>query len=323
MTEKRLVVAILILVLIFVGMLALVLVAMGQAGILQRPEIRQVVRQTVRPDPYKHPDPPIIAEAGFARPYPPTTQTLEEFFEAFPYQVSIFYQNLDTGFTFTHRDDVIYTSASLNKASHALYVYHLAEMGLTELSRTHIFRQGERRSGTGVIRHGTPYGTRFSHLELLMYSVLYSDNTAFDILRLAYRYYSPSYYRFNHQQGRDARLFTNDRTHRVTAADMGVLMQAIHQYFESDTELARHFRHSMLNSDVPIIVADYPVAQKYGHWGDGNINAFHDMAIVYAPSPYILIILSDMNDMAPFHAFEEISMFIQNFNAKYFEEGTP
>jgi len=73
-------------------------------------------------------------------------------------------------------------------------------------------------------------------------------------------------------------------------------------------------QYSMLNSDVPIIMSDYYVAQKYGHWQ----GAFHDAAIVYAPSPYILVILTNLDQTAPFHAFYEISMFIQSFNNRYF-----
>ncbi|MCL2621207.1 MAG: class A beta-lactamase-related serine hydrolase [Defluviitaleaceae bacterium] len=312
MTEKKLLIAIIVLVVTFVAMLALVLLAMGQSGILERPQIRQ---GQARPEPWTPPTP----EPWTPIPPPkPNPDILTDFFANLPYDVSIFYKNLDAGFVFMHREDVIYTSASLNKASHALYVYYLAENGLADLNRIHTFRQGERRGGTGIIRHGTPYGTQFTHLDLLMYSVLYSDNTAFDILRHAYRHHVPSYYNFNRDSGRDMRLITNDRTHRVTAMDMGRLMLQIHEYFETGTELARHFQHSMLNSDVPIIVSDHPVAQKYGHWGDGNINAFHDMAIVYAPSPYILVILSDMSSQAPFHVFEEISMFIQYFNDTHF-----
>jgi len=312
-TEKKLVFAIFALVLVFVAMLALVLVAMGQSGILERPEIRQGQAR----EPWT-PPPRYEREPHTPPPPPPNIEDLEDFFATFPYQVSVFYKNLDTGFVFMHRENVVYTSASLNKASHALYIYQLAEMGQTDLNRVHTFRQGERRGGTGVIRFGTPYGTQFTHLELLMYSVLYSDNTAFDILRNAYRYYTPSYYYFSRQSGRDMSLITNDRTHRVTAADMGHLMEQIHNFFETETELARHFQHSMFNSDVPIITSDHPIAQKYGHWGDGNINAFHDMGIIYAPSPYILVILSDMHDTEPFHVFDEISMFIQNFNDRHF-----
>ncbi|MCL2169795.1 MAG: class A beta-lactamase-related serine hydrolase [Defluviitaleaceae bacterium] len=248
----------------------------------------------------------------------PSTRVLTEFFRGLPYDVSIYYTNIETGFTFGFRDNVTYTSASLNKASHALYVYHLAEIGATDLSRIHTIRSFDIRGGTGRIhRYPNRIGLQLTHLELLRYSVLYSDNTAFRVLYMHYQHYSPSYFEFMRGLGRDMGHMGEVRTRTVTAAQMGLLMRHIHNYIETETELALHFQESMLNSDVPIIMSDYPVAQKYGHW-DG---AFHDIGIIYAPSPYILVILTNMDRAAPFHLFEEISMFIQEFNNRYFVGG--
>ena len=98
-------------------------------------------------------------------------------------------------------------------------------------------------------------------------------------------------------------------------------MYRIYRYIESDATYADELRNSLLNSDVPIIMADYPVAQKYGRW-DGN---FHDKAIVYAPSPYILVIMStlDRHNGGAFDEFLEISRFIQEFNNRYFTADRP
>jgi len=61
---------------------------------------------------------------------------------------------------------------------------------------------------------------------------------------------------------------------------------------------------------------NYDVALKYG-WMDTH---FHDMAIVYAPSPYILIILSDMGEDpgAGFGRFAAIGRLFEAFNDRYF-----
>ena len=56
---------------------------------------------------------------------------------------------------------------------------------------------------------------------------------------------------------------------------------------------------------------DYPVASKSG-WTN---TVFHDMAIVYADSPYILIILSQR---ANHSIFREISREFQRFNDTWF-----
>ena len=244
----------------------------------------------------------------------PPTDSLEGFFADFPHAVSIFYMNVETGFSFTHRENIVYTSASLNKLSHALYVYYLSETGLADLSRMHTFNWADLRGGTGVIRHFVQAGQQFTHAELLRYSVRDSDNTAFAILYNHYTGYAPSYAAFWRDRARDMTLVGVQRTHRVTAADFGLVMQYVHEFIESDTPYARHLQYSMLNSDVPIIMSDYHIAQKYGHWQ----GAFHDVAIIYAPSPYILVVLTNLDQLEPFHAFYEISMLFQNFNDRYF-----
>jgi len=245
----------------------------------------------------------------------PPIDVLTDFFAGFPRPVSVFYKNLDIGFTFGHRDDVVYASASLNKAPHALYVYHLAENGLTDLSRTHVITPSNLRPGTGVIRN-MPLGTVFTENELLIHSVRDSDNTAFHILVTTYNNHSLTYHQFYRDIGGNSALVRNITGHQMTAAEAGFIMQQIFAYIEGDGIYADEFKNSLLNSDVPIIVADYPVAQKYGRW-DGN---FHDAAIVYACSPYILVIMSslDQDGQGAFEEFAEISMFIQNFNNTYF-----
>jgi len=247
----------------------------------------------------------------------PSTNMLEDFFNNLPHNVSVYYKNLDTGFVYSHRGGLVYASASLNKTPHALYVYHLAENGLADLTQTHIFTSRNYRGGTGEMRF-MPFGTEFTTSELLIHSVRDSDNVAFFMLLDIFANYSPSYREFYRDFGGDTGLLNQytGRLNLMTAEEAGLIMYRIYQYIESDGRYAAEFKNSLLNSDVPIIMADYPVAQKYGRW-DGN---FHDKAIVYAPSPYILVIMStlDRHGGGAFEEFAEISRFMQDFNDRYF-----
>ena len=245
----------------------------------------------------------------------PSFNELLEFFDNLPFDISVFYKNLDTGFTFGHRDDVIFASASLNKVIHALYVYQLAEQGLANLSANHVFRESDRRGGTGVIQH-MPAGITFTVSELLAHSVRDSDNIAFRMLVDLFYNYVPSYYEFYRNMIGHTELVRNITGHLMTANEMGLIMLNIYNYLESDAAYAHELKESLLNSDVPIIVSDHPVAQKYGRWN----GYFHDASIVFAPSPYILVVMSqlDAHGNGAFEEFKEISMFIQQFNDKYF-----
>jgi len=55
------------------------------------------------------------------------------------------------------------------------------------------------------------------------------------------------------------------------------------------------------------------MARKYG-W---TTNAFHDAAIIYGDSHYILVIMSN-KDRGAHDLFEEISFLIQDFNREWF-----
>jgi hypothetical protein len=117
-------------------------------------------------------------------------------------------------------------------------------------------------------------------------------------------------------------------------------MYNIYNYIEGDNLFSQYLRYDMLNTaqtshphftrwpgsngvgdfgvmggsvNIQMIQTDYPLARKYG-WAN---NAFHDAGIIYAPSPYILVILSNM-ERGAHDLFGEISWFVQAFNDRTF-----
>ena len=70
----------------------------------------------------------------------------------------------------------------------------------------------------------------------------------------------------------------------------------------------------MLNTTNPMIVSDYPVVRKNG-WATAS---FHDMAIIEAPHPYLLVILSDHEEgmSKDFTIFKTISQTIQSYTGQ-------
>lgn len=243
----------------------------------------------------------------------PSFEPLQQFFENFAYDVSVFYKNLDTGFTFGHNDNKIFTSASLNKATHALYLYYLAEQGIADLSTIYTFIQEDYRGGTGVIRF-MPFGRHFSHYELLMYSIRNSDNIAFRVLVEYYLNHSPSYHEFVANLGGDTSLVHNITGRQMTAAEAGFFMQKIYNYLETNSFFAQSFKHNLITSD-PTIFPNNIAAQKYGAWS----YAYHNMAIIYASSPFIITILTDLFENENREAIlHEITTFLEEFNDRYF-----
>jgi hypothetical protein len=143
-----------------------------------------------------------------------------------------------------------------------------------------------------------------------------------------------SYHAFVSEIGADMRMIRDILAQNTHARDAGLWMYEIFNYIESDSRYGRYLMYDLLNTaqtshpyftrweyshgvggivNVSMIQSDYPLARKYG-WAS---NSFHDAGIIYAPSPYILVILSNMERGA--HAlFEEISWFVQDFNHRTF-----
>jgi len=103
----------------------------------------------------------------------------------------------------------------------------------------------------------------------------------------------------------------------LTANDVGIFARAIHEYIETGSSYSAEFQAALLDNQYPFIVSDYPVASKTG-WT--RPSAWHDMAIVYAPSPFSLAILSARNGWTAqdYRDFYDISMAFQRFNDTWF-----
>jgi len=218
------------------------------------------------------------------RTFPPPMDTLDELLSRHGNNLSVYFKNLDTGFVYLHNADRIYMGASVPKAPFSLYIYQKAEAGEIELN--------ERQ------------------LRLLRINLSYSDNDA--TLTLAGIHGTAGYRQFVADLGGNPDFVVNSiMGSRLTAREAGLFALAIYDFIESEGRYGDEMKAHLLDNRIPFIVSDYPVASKSG-W---TSSVFHDMAIVYAPSRYILVILSER---ANHRVFEEISMVFQAFNDTWF-----
>ena len=252
---------------------------------------------------------------------PPSTYHLDEFFSRFGEDIAIFYKNLDTGFVYAFNPNVTFFAASINKAQHAIYTYIAAERGYIDMCAVHTFTAEDFWGGTGIIRF-KPAGTRFTTRELLHHSIVHSDNVAFRMLvrymeRVAFSY-----------QDFAAQLGSSD-SNNISVTDAAIWFSAIYDYMRAESNYGHYLLHDLLNTaeyshpyftrggtfggdsnvQTQFIHSNYSVAQKYG-WFTG---AFNTAGIIKAPSPFMLVILSNMDDGAH-ELFEEISWLMHEFN---------
>ena len=248
--------------------------------------------------------------------FSPPVNELDALLRRFGNNLSVYFENLETGFSYRYNADRVYFSASVPKASFALYIYQKAERGEVDLDSTVTFLRQDYNAGSGVIRHRYPVGTAITQRELLRLNLSESDNIATLMLRRAHGI--EGYRQFISDIG-GTPSFVGDRImdSQLTANEAGLFAREIFRYIESGGVYSGEFKAHLLDNQFPFIVSDYPVASKTG-WT--RPIAWHDMAIVYAPSPFILVILSARNGWtdADYRDFAEISMAFQQFNDRWF-----
>jgi len=263
----------------------------------------------------------------------PSTDELTRFLSQHGQRVGVYFMNLETGFEFAYNPSRVFFGASINKATHALYTYIAAERGYIDMYAMHVYRASDYWGGTGIMRFNHYVGAGFTTRDLLYYSIVHSDNVAFRMLVSYMQGISFSYRDFVMEIGSNPAFIIDSVMFNATAADTGMWMYEIVRYLESESRYGHYFQQDLFNvalyshpfftrgevfgGDVEINVdllrSDYPVAQKYG-WGT---SAFNVMGAVYGPSPFILVMLSNISSGAH-ELFEEIAKLFQEFNARYF-----
>ena len=226
--------------------------------------------------------------------FPPPIDALDELLSRYGNRISVYFENLDTGFVYLHNADRIFSGASVLKAPFSMYIYQKADRGETDLERRIRF----------------PRGGSQTQLEMLRRNLMYSCNESTLGLRNAHGW--TGFRQFVADLGGNSNwVWSSIMGARLTANEAGLFANAIYEYIESNALHSEEFKTHLLNNQFPFIVSDYPVASKSGWTG----TVLHDMAIVYAPSPYILVILSSRISTRD---FEEISMGFQAFNDMWF-----
>lgn len=248
--------------------------------------------------------PILLAQGGAAQ--------LDAVLQSYPGQVSVGYYALDSGAEYTYNSARRYNAASLMKAPFCLYILQQASAGKCNLDKQLQYTDKFVSKGTGKLKN-LPVGGWYSIRTLVEYAIRYSDNAALRMLRDEFG--TAGFAAYAGQLGISdpgvIQLITNAT---VTVEEALLYMRAIRRFMQNDPNGALLHQY-MTSTANPMIVStrQYPVVRKYG-WAD---KAFHDMAIVEAPQPYVLVILTDHEDgtAADFTMFRRISGLFERVTA--------
>lgn len=241
---------------------------------------------------------------------------LDEYLWEFGEDVAVYFYDIHSQLEYIYNPDQKFSLASIIKAPYCMFVYELASQGLVDLEQVMTFEERHLAEGTGDIKE-EEFGAEYTVEELIALSIQRSDNTAIEMLRdIAplndFIEYIKVTYKLEHFD--DIKWALNTAT---DVKDIGAYAVGIFEFMEVNP-YGENLKDYMVNSRNKMLYLPHTVAHKYG-W---TLEAFNDMAIVYADNPYILVICSKRVDGTDedYKMFSSIGTTINNIQNKKYEE---
>lgn len=234
------------------------------------------------------------------------------FMSQFGDSFSIFFENFETGFVFYYNPYEEYPAVSVAFLPFAYYIWYKSSAGHNSILEYVEFQEIDRWSGTGIIQNIYETGTFLTQRRLLETLIGNSDNIASLMLR---RHHGVSTYTaFINEIGANENLINNITDSYIDAFNAGLFMRRIYEFLEAGFYYSNYFRRDILDHNHSFVNFSYPTASKTA-WG---VNVMHELAIVYAPSPFSLSILSSRHGNANDRViFQEIVDFFERFNENF------
>jgi len=247
-------------------------------------------------------------------------QLTEVIEEVYP-KIAIYYEDITKGYTYSYNDEEVFYSASCLKAPLALSILEKAseeaeniriaeesaslntdEDGAPETlpaeqyNRVYDFdsvftyiKEDSYQVGSGKIKND-PDGTEYTYLELMDYMLRYSDNVAFNEIKE--KYGVKEFVNLAYRLGTTA--LKKDLV-SMTALDGAKVMRAIYNFIIGDFEYSDFMYDAMSNGTAHSVLIPFTVGKPTVHKYGWDVDAYHDIAVVFDENPYILIFLSDMD----------------------------
>lgn len=258
----------------------------------------------------------------------------KEEWEAMYPTLALYYEDLTTGYHVSYNEDKVMYSASLIKAPYIYAVVKEIEAfeekklnfaddgsplydenGNPLFTGKHpnldadgkiIYKEGEEKydlsrmwkydpetmmeEGSGKIQYEKK-DFELSWEELFEYTLLFSDNVAFRQIRNEFGMTS-----FQELAKELSFKGTPYGFMQLTASDCGKFLKVLYEFFAAESKYAVWMQDLMCRSAhtvmIPATVSPTKAAHKYG-WDE---DSYHDMAVVFDENPYILVVMTTLED---------------------------
>lgn len=227
-------------------------------------------------------------------------------------KTTVYYTDVEQKYFFAYNVNLTHNTASTIKAPYAAYILQsgadLSEVLVME--KRHIF------TGSGVLKN-KEVGSKFTVSELIRYMITRSDNTAYAML--LERFGTQGFREYAKKLDVDFKLPSGGYT-TCKIREMAAFLLDIYNYQETERgkTLIKHMKNCSYSLQIPKAVS-HDVAHKFGFIYEGK--AFHDMGIVYAPSPYLELIFTRIDGTVyDTKAFIQIGKLVEKLNMELSEK---
>lgn len=199
------------------------------------------------------------------------------------------YKDIYTGFTISYNENQNIFTASTIKAPKDIYIYEMASQGKINLDEKLTYTSGYYNTGSGVLKN-TAFNKKYDVRTLVKYSTVHSDNAAHNMLMDNFgRKNMLSFWR---ELGTNAIFTANNNWGVTNAHDASIYMEELYRFYLEDEKYGQELMNNFLNANPKFIRGKngYKVANKSGWSG----TAIHDVSIIFADNPYIVVALSNL-----------------------------
>ena len=204
------------------------------------------------------------------------------------YEMSVMYEDLTYGFTYSYNESKSYYAASTIKSLGAIYIYEKAYKGEIDLDDTMVYSSKYYRGASkGMKKH--KYGDKVKLRDLVKYSVIYSDNTAHNMI---VNYVGVDKLRaYGKELGADKTHLNGDLFGYIDLSDANIYMKKLYDVINNTGDYGRELENYFLDAEqnsLSLEEYDIKAAHKYGEYE----YVYHDIGIVYTEKPYVVAVLT-------------------------------
>lgn len=225
------------------------------------------------------------------------------------------YKDIYTGFSVSYNENQNIFTASTIKAAKDIYIYEMASLGKVNLDDSLVYTSSYANTGAWELKKKA-FNTKHTIRDLLKYSTVASDNAAHNMLMDHFgRNNMLSFWK---EKGTTA-IFTADNNWGITNAhDATIYMDELYKFYIEDTKYGQEIMNNFLDSYPKFIKGknDYKIASKSGWAG----SAIHDVSIIFADNPYIVVALSNLGDTGHYMGyFDKVNDLADKLHTEYWK----